>query len=99
MKAFFSNYYLFKRASFIALNYSFQEISYTQSYLRIIMNKPIIEISKFKKYLDVIKQFKLGLFYNIINSFKVYSNISCFNNKAKKLDFFNIKLVFTKFII
>jgi hypothetical protein len=40
----------------MALLYSLQEISYTHSYLRVTVDKPAIEVSESKEYLDIIER-------------------------------------------
>ena len=50
--------------------------------MRVLVNKIVIEIRKFKKYLYIIKQFQLKLLNNAINPFKVQFNFIDFNAKA-----------------
>jgi len=50
--------------------------------MRILINKIVIKIRKFKKHLHIIKQYWLKLLNNAINPFKVRFNFINFNAKA-----------------
>jgi hypothetical protein len=55
--------------------------------MRILINKPLIKIYKFKENLNIIKRLKLYLFNNTINPLKVHLNTFNSYNKIKKLNF------------
>ena len=63
--------------------------------MRVLINKSIVKVYKSKENLDIIKRFQYRLFYNIIDLFKVYIDTFYTNKESKKLNFLNIKLIFT----
>ena len=58
-----------------------------------------IEVSKAKEDLDIFIKFRLGLFFNSFNLYKVYYNTFRGNKIANKLNKLNIKGVFREFNI
>ena len=56
-----------------------------------------IEVGKAEKDLDIFIKFRLRLFFNSFNLYKVYYNTFRGNKIAKKLNKFGIKGVFKEF--
>jgi hypothetical protein len=82
---------------FPALFYSFQEVCQAHGYLRVTVDKPVIEIGKSKKYLDVMERFWFWLFNNTADPFRIRTNTFCSDKEAQKFDFLDVKLAFAEF--
>ena len=67
--------------------------------IQIILNKLFIKVGKAKKDLNIFIKFKLRLFFNGFNLYKVHYNTIKGNKIVKKLNKLNIKGVFKEFSI
>ena len=67
--------------------------------VQIVLNKSPIEVGKAKEDLDIFIKFRLRLFFNSFNLYRVHYNTFRGNKIAKKLNKLDIKRAFKEFSI